>query len=72
MDVAYIHALILMENSIFVRFQSFAERLTGLMARPGQDNVPKDDVPWHLKYGGRACGIIGGFCKYHVHENDKC
>ncbi|XP_035788990.1 calcium channel flower-like isoform X1 [Anopheles albimanus] len=40
---------------------SFAERLAGLMARPGQDNVPRDDVPWHLKYGGRAAGIVGGF-----------
>ncbi|XP_055591903.1 calcium channel flower isoform X1 [Uranotaenia lowii] len=40
---------------------SFAERLAGLMARPGQDNVPRDDVPWHLKYGGRAVGIVGGF-----------
>ncbi|XP_053668378.1 calcium channel flower [Anopheles marshallii] len=40
---------------------SFAERLTTLMARPGQDNVPRDDVPWHLKYGGRAAGIVGGF-----------
>ncbi|XP_058837882.1 calcium channel flower isoform X1 [Topomyia yanbarensis] len=40
---------------------SFAERLAGLMVRPGQDNVPRDDVPWHLKYGGRAVGIVGGF-----------
>lgn len=40
---------------------TFAERLAGLMARPGQDNVPRDDVPWHLKYGGRAVGIVGGF-----------
>lgn len=40
---------------------SFTERLAGLMARPGQDNVPRDDVPWHLKYGGRAVGIVGGF-----------
>lgn len=40
---------------------SFAERLAGLMARPGADNVPRDDVPWHLKYGGRAVGIVGGF-----------
>lgn len=31
------------------------------MARPGQDNVPRDDVPWHLKYAGRAAGIVGGF-----------
>lgn len=40
---------------------SFAERLAGLMARPGQDNVAQDDVPWHLKYGGRALGIVAGF-----------
>lgn len=47
--------------------QSFAERLAGLMARPGADNVPRDDVPWHLKYGGRAVGIVGGFCKCNPH-----
>uniref|UniRef100_U5EYA5 Calcium channel flower n=1 Tax=Corethrella appendiculata TaxID=1370023 RepID=U5EYA5_9DIPT len=41
---------------------SFAERVAGLMARPGQgDAVDKDDVPWYLKYAGRAVGIIGGF-----------
>ncbi|XP_053680323.1 calcium channel flower isoform X2 [Anopheles nili] len=40
---------------------SFADKIAGLMARPGQDNVPRDDVPWHLKYGGRATGIVGGF-----------
>ncbi|EDS29291.1 conserved hypothetical protein [Culex quinquefasciatus] len=45
---------------------SFAERLAGLMARPGADNVPRDDVPWHLKYGGRAVGIVGGFLYVYV------
>lgn len=34
------------------------------MARPGQDIVPKDDVPWYLKYGGRLLGIVAAFCKY--------
>lgn len=43
--------------------QSFTEKLAGLMARPGQDNVPKDDIPWYIKYAGRALGIIGAFCE---------
>lgn len=34
------------------------------MARPGQDNVPKDEIPWFLKYGARILGIVGAFCKY--------
>lgn len=34
------------------------------MARPGQENVPKDDVPWYLKYGARVLGIVGAFCEF--------
>lgn len=30
------------------------------MARPGQDPVAKDDVPWWLKYAGRGLGSVGG------------
>lgn len=33
------------------------------MARPNQDLVAKDDVPWYLKYGGRLLGIVAAFCK---------
>ncbi|KAF2893885.1 hypothetical protein ILUMI_12291 [Ignelater luminosus] len=40
---------------------SFADKISSLMARPGQDVVPKDDVPWWMRYGGRAVGTIGGF-----------
>ncbi|XP_059607475.1 calcium channel flower isoform X2 [Phlebotomus argentipes] len=41
---------------------SITEKFVSLMARPGQDNVPKDDdVPWYLKYGGRVLGIVGAF-----------
>lgn len=41
------------------------------MARPGQDIVPKDDVPWYLKYGGRLLGIVAAFCKYKMSEKLK-
>lgn len=34
------------------------------MARPGQDPVAKDDVPWWMKTAGRGVGTIGGGCKY--------
>jgi hypothetical protein len=30
------------------------------MQRPGQDVVPKDDVPWWMKYAGRGLGTVGG------------
>lgn len=33
------------------------------MARPGQDPVAKDDVPWWLKYAGRGVGTVGSFSK---------
>ncbi|KAF5275637.1 hypothetical protein FQA39_LY06749 [Lamprigera yunnana] len=39
---------------------SFTDKINSLMARPGQD-VPKDDVPWWLRYGGRAVGTLAGF-----------
>lgn len=45
-------------------FQSFQDKITALMARPGQDPVSKDDVPWWMKFAGRGVGTIGGFCKY--------
>ncbi|GLG97841.1 hypothetical protein R5R35_003143 [Gryllus longicercus] len=40
---------------------SFAEKLTAIMQRPGQDPVAKDDVPWWMKYAGRGLGCVGGF-----------
>jgi len=30
------------------------------MQRPGEDVVPKDDVPWWMKYAGRGLGTVGG------------
>ncbi|KAF5307745.1 hypothetical protein FQR65_LT06616 [Abscondita terminalis] len=39
---------------------SFTDKINSLMARPGQE-VPKDDVPWWLRYGGRTVGTIAGF-----------
>lgn len=39
---------------------SFSEKIAALMARPGQDPVAKDDVPWWLKYAGRGLGSVGG------------
>lgn len=35
------------------------------MARPNQDAVPKDDVPWWMKYAGRGLGTVGGFSKFY-------
>ncbi|XP_063229896.1 calcium channel flower [Bacillus rossius redtenbacheri] len=39
---------------------SFAEKVAGIMHRPGEDAVHKDDVPWWLKYAGRGLGTVGG------------
>ncbi|XP_018564907.1 calcium channel flower [Anoplophora glabripennis] len=39
---------------------SFQGKISALMARPGQDPVSKDDVPWWLKFGGRGVGTVGG------------
>jgi len=30
------------------------------MQRPNEDPVPKDDVPWWMKYAGRGLGTVGG------------
>lgn len=35
--------------------------MSALMARPGQDPVSKDDIPWWLKFAGRGVGTVGGF-----------
>ncbi|XP_060517193.1 calcium channel flower isoform X2 [Cylas formicarius] len=40
---------------------SFQDKLSALMARPGQDPVAKDDVPWWLKFAGRGVGTLAGF-----------
>ncbi|XP_045510926.1 calcium channel flower isoform X1 [Colias croceus] len=40
---------------------SFANKISMLWARPGADNVQKDDVPWTLRYAGRGLGTIGSF-----------
>lgn len=41
------------------------------MARPGQDPVDKDDVPWWMKFAGRGVGTIGGFSKYFLNLGYK-
>ncbi|XP_017786487.1 PREDICTED: calcium channel flower isoform X2 [Nicrophorus vespilloides] len=38
---------------------SFSERIAQIMARPGQDPVAKDDVPWWMRYAGRGLGTVG-------------
>ncbi|XP_044266686.1 calcium channel flower isoform X1 [Tribolium madens] len=38
---------------------SFQDKLASIMARPGQDPVAKDDVPWWMKYLGRGVGTVG-------------
>jgi len=40
---------------------SFSDKLAGLMARPGQSEPPKDDVPWYMRYGAQGLGIVGAF-----------
>ncbi|KAJ8942896.1 hypothetical protein NQ314_009871 [Rhamnusium bicolor] len=40
---------------------SFQDKISALMARPGQDPVAKDDVPWWMKFAGRGVGTVGGF-----------
>ncbi|XP_014260658.1 calcium channel flower [Cimex lectularius] len=39
---------------------SFMEKVGSIMRRPGEDAVPKDEVPWWMKYGGRGLGTVGG------------
>lgn len=48
-------------TTIFYYSQSFAQKLTGLVAGP-QDG-PQDDTPWYLRYGARGLGIVAAFCK---------
>ncbi|KAJ0181556.1 hypothetical protein K1T71_002278 [Dendrolimus kikuchii] len=38
---------------------SFTDKISMLMARPGGDNVQKDDVPWWMRYAGRGLGTVG-------------
>ncbi|XP_011188375.1 calcium channel flower isoform X1 [Zeugodacus cucurbitae] len=41
---------------------SFAEKITGLLARPNQaEQMGGIDAPWYMKYGGRLLGIVGAF-----------
>ncbi|XP_050505036.1 calcium channel flower isoform X2 [Diabrotica virgifera virgifera] len=40
---------------------SLQDKLSALMARPGQDPVAKDDVPWWMRFAGRGVGTFGGF-----------
>lgn len=47
----------------FIKMQSFAEKMAGFMARPNQDAIPKDDIPWYFKYAARILGVVAAFCK---------
>nr|CAD7397059.1 unnamed protein product [Timema poppensis] len=38
---------------------AFMDKIAGIMQRPGEDAVPKDDVPWWMKYAGRGLGTVG-------------
>ncbi|XP_061708103.1 calcium channel flower isoform X2 [Cydia pomonella] len=40
---------------------SLTDKITMLMARPGGDNVQKDDVSWWMRYAGRGLGTVGSF-----------
>uniref|UniRef100_A0A0A9WJ01 Calcium channel flower n=1 Tax=Lygus hesperus TaxID=30085 RepID=A0A0A9WJ01_LYGHE len=39
---------------------SFMDKVGSMMMRPGEDAVPKDEVPWWMKYLGRGLGTVGG------------
>lgn len=41
------------------------------MARPGQDPVSKDEIPWWLKFAGRGLGTVGGISKYMITNTVK-
>lgn len=49
---------------MFVSTQSFTDKLGGLLARPGESEIPKSDIPWYLRYGAQALGVVAAFCKY--------
>ncbi|KAF6214194.1 hypothetical protein GE061_008933 [Apolygus lucorum] len=36
------------------------DKVGSMMMRPGEDAVPKDEVPWWMKYLGRGLGTVGG------------
>ena len=59
------------EKIVMFSFQSFSEKLVGLMARPGQTDAPKDDIPWYLRYGAQGLGIFGAFCKTLFHSSSQ-
>ncbi|XP_052757840.1 calcium channel flower isoform X2 [Galleria mellonella] len=40
---------------------SLTNKISMLLSRPGDNNVQKDDVPWWMRYGGRALGTVGSF-----------
>ncbi|XP_022227704.1 calcium channel flower isoform X1 [Drosophila obscura] len=40
---------------------SFAEKITGLLARPNQQDPVGPEQPWYLKYGSRLLGIVAAF-----------
>eukprot|EP00099_Drosophila_melanogaster_P021556 NP_648804.1 flower, isoform A [Drosophila melanogaster] len=40
---------------------SFAEKITGLLARPNQQDPIGPEQPWYLKYGSRLLGIVAAF-----------
>ncbi|KAH8242463.1 hypothetical protein KR200_005200, partial [Drosophila serrata] len=41
--------------------QSFAEKITSLLARPNQQDPVGPEQPWYLKYGSRLLGIVAAF-----------
>jgi len=39
---------------------SIGDKVTNLWKRASDEGENKDDVPWHLKYGGRTLGTFAG------------
>jgi len=36
-----------------------------------QQPIPAEEIPWYMKYGGRALGTFGGIGKSDININDK-
>lgn len=40
------------------------DKVTSIWQRASDEGENKDQVPWHLKYGGRTLGTFAGIGKY--------
>lgn len=40
------------------------DKVTSIWQRASDEGENKDQVPWHLKYGGRTLGTFAGISEY--------